>query len=397
MISKNRLFDSPIIDRLLDAVRQGPYKYQSRVDVAKYTLSTYSNLSFSKTYFRLSADTKSQEKILGDFIKNNFDNVNDIGSRTKNIKEILTLGNKLSTEDPWIFLCNNDDHPFVSSELSHLYESINLANEYVEKYEGLVSIFYSHFQELNALEKMRSGTELFNSVKVIGENKYARALLVKYGYLPAAQIVHRNLFNRWYSVTTDLDNNVIRSESLHRAIKNAPQIVIVPKNEICRHYDGYMHTMYSLLPRTMIRPEFVPPLFIPHGYFESNIKIQCGGSAVGVGGDIVTIDPYAKKYSFEAPDGVDLKCFVGELPFAWKDKIVNINVDDFIAKSNKMLLINKKRNIYPWTILDDILFIPAKVMSIPFSLLYALIRRYSENSFGFRCKKIIQTIQKKMK
>ena len=54
-------------------------------------------------------------------------------------------------------------------------------------------------------------------------------------------------------------------------IYNNESIVIVPKSELCRHYDGYLHT-YSII-NDFIKASTCPPLFIPNGFFEKKIKI----------------------------------------------------------------------------------------------------------------------------
>ncbi len=324
-VSEVRLSKSPRIEKRLNSVRTSSksYNYCSRVDIAMYTISTYKYINFSKSCFYISSDTSKQKLELDRFIMQNFD-VIDVHERIKNRNEILSVGKSISRSDPWIYYCPNDDHPFIAHNLDYLNNSIDFASKYVKPYNGRVSISLSHFQEMISCAGMRGGLLPINSRNIIGESKYAYAILCKKGNYDSVQVLHRDLFVEWYSTKTDCDDNVIRTESLIGHLSNAPQVVIVPKEEVCRHYDGYIHTMYGLLLRSMIRPKYVPPLFIPSGYFESKINIAYGYSDINSRTGVVTVNEFSKYYSFDSPNGVDIKNGVDKLPLAWLDKIESI-------------------------------------------------------------------------
>ena len=65
-----------------------------------------------------------------------------------------------------------------------------------------------------------------------------------------------------------------------------------------------------------------PPLFIPEGFFESDIKILYGSDERKSG--YVNVNPAARNYSVLDSDGVDPKCTLEDLPLFWRSRISKI-------------------------------------------------------------------------
>tara|TARA_R100000008_G_C3450463_1_gene99083 strand:+ start:64 stop:345 length:282 start_codon:yes stop_codon:yes gene_type:complete len=91
----------------------------------------------------------------------------------------------------------------------------------------------------------------------------------------------------------------------------------MPKREICAHYDG----------QPSLRPETHPPLFVPEGFFDNNVKVRYGFDDYVSG--YVNVNPDAKKYSFEDNNtGTDIKKQIEELPLFWQDRISEVKKNE---------------------------------------------------------------------
>ena len=117
------------------------------------------------------------------------------------------------------------------------------------------------------------------------------------------------------------DRRVIRTECLGQYNDyQVPAVVIVPKEECCRHYDAYMHT--SFVVKDFISASRVPPLFIPDGFFEGKIKIRYGFDHYDQ--SYVNINPSKEKYIFDSPEGTDLAVPLEKIPAFWKKRIAEV-------------------------------------------------------------------------
>ena len=109
---------------------------------------------------------------------------------------------------------------------------------------------------------------------------------------------------------------------------------IVPKIELCRHYDGYQLLFFD-----------PPPLFIPPGFFENDLKIRF--MMDGYDPHFVNINPFGE-YVFNGGNA-DLKILIEDLPHFWKEKIKTI-----LKKKDKIIIKNKNHLTYyknlmnPW-------------------------------------------------
>lgn len=142
------------------------------------------------------------------------------------------------------------------------------------------------------------------------------------------------------------DRRVIRTECLGQYNNyQVPSIVIVPKEECCRHYDAYMHT--SFVVNDFITSSRVPPLFIPNGFFEGRMKIRYGFDDYDQ--SYVNINPIKSKYFFESPDGTDLAISLDRVPVFWQNRIarleINPNFEDVRENQGSTLALDV---IDPW-------------------------------------------------
>jgi hypothetical protein len=127
--------------------------------------------------------------------------------------------------------------------------------------------------------------------------------------------------------------------------------VVFPKFEICRHYDGYMHTAIHQAPYTLNAKD-IPPLFIPLGFFENNSHIKYGFSDYD--DSAININPLVSHYSFE--DGAsktDLKMSIDQIPYFWRHLPIIKNNSQSMTKLKLAAMLEDYRilNLWPHSLL----------------------------------------------
>ena len=247
------------------------YKKQNKIDIAKYTLESYSIYKWSNVLIKYELDNKNDYESFDNFILNLYPEAIIIHERSdsqKKYKESLDIINNF--KDDLIFYAPNNDHPMILNSLDNLYEIIFLARKYMESNE-FVSVLYSHFSEF---KNMTNSATPFNwlfgkDCNLIEDNNIAEVVLKKEGENSSVLIVNKKLLNYWFNSHDLSDARIIRSEDVMIHFKTENQILIIPKHQICAHYDGYVHTHHYLYE---IRQYQIPPLFIPNGFFDNGIN-----------------------------------------------------------------------------------------------------------------------------
>ncbi|MFA5930192.1 MAG: hypothetical protein WC861_04890 [Candidatus Micrarchaeia archaeon] len=312
----------------LEDVRKGcgAYKAPDRLDVALYTLSSYANIKWSHVIIKYSLQDESKAQSFEEAVAGIFPQAIFIRGRSDSqakFQESIELMKKLG--DEWIFYAGNIDHPFMANETATLEACLEKACE-LKKTHRLVSVMYSHFSEWRSAVTPHSLYRDAPHMKgwdVVGENGDCVAAVVKGGCYHAIQIVNIGLLEHWFC-SVDLGKmRVIRSEDVYSRVKVDEQAVVVPKKEICSHFDGYSH----LARLGFGNPDdIIPPLFIPSGFFERKIRIAYGYDGYRDGW--VNINPCAKKYSFrDSKHGTDMKILLSELPLFWKGRISETDIN----------------------------------------------------------------------
>lgn len=301
------------------------YKMPRKLDIAKYTLASYAMVSWSHVIIKFDAKRKEDAISFLEYSKRLFPTADisspcssDYLSYKKTVEKICELG------DNWIFYAPNNDHPLVASELGHLYEAIKKASVFSTKYE-FVSIAYSHLSEFINAPMHGSPTYLLwtHNSEIIENDRATISYVLSDGNNSSCQIVNKNLLSYWFC-SHDLGKaKIIRAEDVRKFFLTKNQLIIVPKNELCSHFDGYSHLMGTL---SEILPNQIPPLFIPNGFFENNIKIRYGYELYK--NNWVNINPSAEHYSFVDDEyGTDLKICLEDLPLFWRNRISEIDIN----------------------------------------------------------------------
>ncbi len=313
------------------------YHMPSKLDITKYTLLSYAEIPFSKIIIKYELENKKQRKDFEDFLKKTFPKSKLIiiygrSDSQKKFQESIELMDKIN--DDWIFYAGNNDHPFVAPDLDTLNACLRRAKEIAKKSrKKFISMPVSHFSEF--LNKDVKGTphhELGNKkVKFLDEDENCKVCLFPKGMYHSMQIVHKRAF-KYSFYSGDVKKALIRRlECMEPFMKKVPHIVIIPKKELCAHFDAEIHTLKS---SHNIPYDLCPPLFIPPGFFEKNIKIRYGYSDYKQGW--VNINPAKKRYSFrDSKNGTDLKISLDKIPLFWKKRIKKIDKNPNLNKQQE--------------------------------------------------------------
>jgi hypothetical protein len=166
----------------------------------------------------------------------------------------------LDDPDEPVWLACNDDHIFVDTNLDMVESAINwLALDP----DPNAVMYYSHWPEQMRMSKHYNGelTSDGNFIRYDWET-YDGIMMLKAGRL-------KQYWERDYG-----DASMFKVDYLgafHGYVCPGP--VYAPTKEIVRHYEGYSHVNDNM-PQTL--ENIVPPLFIPPGFFENDLKIAIG-------------------------------------------------------------------------------------------------------------------------
>ena len=355
---------------LLDKSNNASYKYASRGDITLYTLYSYSHLSFENIYIFIEFDEDIKSSQYISEIKKIYPNAHIINKRNSCPKDYYDLLQILSTDkSEYYFYSPNNDHPYISNSVDNLSDYENILCDLKNSFEN-ITLIYSHFHETNYSFSSKLSwlkQRQFPNSKIIEKNDKYDLVFLPDGYSVGMQIVSRDLFINWCKLAANLpgDKVIKRFDELAGFVELPSQFSLVPKVELCKHYDAYYHTMFSdsAFGCLHIQPTKVPPMFIPNGFFERKIKIKYGYDQYFAG--YTNINPSADSYIFEdfsqsnSKIYTDLKIELDSIPFFWKQHIYDINVNpeyvinEINQKSNNLDMIN------PWhdKILHDTLFL----------------------------------------
>ena len=150
--------------------------------------------------------------------------------------------------------------------------------------------------------------------------------------LDSCQIFKLGYLKQIFSSTKNTGRVIRLEDTEHHSSLEHNVIQICPKTELCRHYDSYGHIM-----------NYVPPLFIPDGFFEKNIKIRYGYDNAIKGW--VNVNPLKESIGLE----VDLLNLIGDIPSFWKGRISTYDINPLFPQNlNKEHLVYYKNIRNPW-------------------------------------------------
>ena len=366
------------------------YRYQAKLDICKYVIASYATLQWDEIFIRYECENIFDTDDFYQYCRELLPNASIENKRSDSGKKYFdSLIRLRKFGNPWIFFCPNNDHPFIGNDLN-LKKYLDLAEGVEKNYPGTtISVLYSHFTEsINNVswKKRLWGEYELIFPKILYENNDAYVNIMNKFYSDSIQIFRLETLLHIFSETKNL-GRVVRIEDtefyLNRLIKH---ILVVPKIELCRHYDGYFHR--KSLGGVMRAPA---PLFIPEGFFSKEIKIAYGFKSPLPG--YTNINPLSRYCSytglFNTPD---MNCLLCDIPLFWNPRIVDVKIADgfndsplskkelpyYIYLSNPWFddswVANVVNSLSKWTL------IAIKILLIPYfkfrEIIYALFGRF---------------------
>lgn len=310
------------------------YKWQEKIDVVKYTLLSYSVLDWDKVIIRYECEDESLTEDFQSFCRSAYPDAIIQNERSDtSLKYLKALESIEFDKDPWIFFSPNNDHPYINKN-DLLKKFIRIADEVVDKYPNLdVSINYSHFSESNNDNGFMSpqyGYYMDVYKKILYENNDVFVSCADNLTNDSIRIYKLSFLIEIFK-TCKNNGRVIRIEDTEHYVSKRKSIVISPKVELCRHYDSYTHILKR-----------VPPLFIPPGFWDGNVKIRYGYDDYVEG--YVNINPLKEFVSHEN----DCMFSILDIPLFWTSKISHISVNEKFSEPEFSEISYYKYLMNPW-------------------------------------------------
>ncbi|QWD76420.1 hypothetical protein ICV32_01740 [Polynucleobacter sp. MWH-UH24A] len=310
--------------------RTAAYQFQEKIKVVQYTLASYSILNWDEVVIRFECEDIDDVEEFKGFCSEIFPRAMILNQRSDTALKYHTALIELHKKfgNSWIFFSPNNDHPYINKP-NKIETYLQLAEVMEKKYpEASISITYSHYTESQndvGMQYPQWGYYDGFFKKILYENDLAYVVKSNKALLDSIKIYRLEfLINIFYK--TNNTGRVIRIEDTEfYGDRKINEISIVPKEELCRHYDSYVHITKE-----------VPPLFIPPGFFDNDIKIRYGFKKYEKG--YVNINPLATNIG-EGDGESDLLCLLEDVPFFWNSRISTIETN------NSLFLPNSKEQI----------------------------------------------------
>lgn len=297
-----------VTDHRLGTYHRGAwYPDSGRFDVFKYCLASHAALTpvVDKFVFYVDlAELSPRQQELEEYMYSLFpaDKLEIHWNRLNYTHEWREAAEQFTDDDQLIWYSGNDDHIFIDHNLDIIRSAIKTLNE---DPDPNAIMYYSHWPE-QMRNSLRWGGELTpdgNFIKFHWEN------------FDAIHLMKAGRFKRYW-FDTDCGNSVIyRSDSLSQFGLRINHNVYSPTREIVRHYDGYSHVGLGCV-------NIAPPLFIPPGFFENNMRIRIGFNDRL--NDWTNFNPKAEWLYNANEAGTDYRWIEEDIPMFWRDHISEI-------------------------------------------------------------------------
>jgi hypothetical protein len=314
--------------RLPGTFYRGNYgDFNNSIDVFKYALSSVVDIyPWTKVIINVELNptlTYREEELLT-YIKKLFKNYYLIlnNKRCEKQSDWKQLYNELN--DDLIYYCCNHDHIFIDKDPYKFIEDINIFKSQFSEIEA--SLFFSHWTEYLILDTNKK--QLSTNNEYLDDSKYIlhdNFLITLGNCIDSIQIITKKLYHAWWFIGEFNDKFLPRTDYANFngcEFPNKPiKFQLNPYREYFRHFDGYSHITHPSY-KSLIS-NIIPPLYIPPGFFNDDIKLKIGYSKND--NECININLSKNNYTVVDSEGTDLKCYVDEIPYFWKNKISYIN------------------------------------------------------------------------
>jgi hypothetical protein len=300
-----------------------------RIDVYKYMLDSLAVIPhWTKAVFhvKLGEEFAGREEELKEYTLGRFDPkiVSYYHDRLEYQKDWRHgLQEVMDDPDPLTWFLCNDDHIFIDYDLDTIEAAVEVLEPQRDK---MASFFFSHYPEgLKAVAHQ-------------GNQKGHPCLGVfDGGNVDSIQIVTKKVLDRWFYDQEDTNRHMPRPDWFTGCVKTDLTCTYVPLKECCRHFEGY--------PLPNININICPPLDIPPGFFDNNIKINFGAPKRPEQ-EWVWFNPTIKNYRTVDENGVDYKWVPQDIPLFWKQRVATID-NQIVHPADKIRMI-WERNEAMW-------------------------------------------------
>jgi hypothetical protein len=132
-------------------------------------------------------------------------------------------------------------------------------------------------------------------------------------------IVNQSLLKAWWWNCNYGDSFIPRTDWTP-GVRGIEHPCFMHSRELCRHFDGYSFRADVFDARD------IPPLDIPKGFFENDIKIRYGYDKPCEGW--TWLNPLVSEYRVLNVKGTDYKCLPEDLPLFWNGRISQTDEED---------------------------------------------------------------------
>ena len=218
------------------------HNIENRFDIFKYTLASYSVISWEKIFLFVKLDDEfvDRREELDQYIRLLFDpSITDLRwERYTTQVEWRPIIESLS-DDQLVWFSQNDDHIFIDYNLDILREGIDLLEKDESKYK---SIIYSHWPEVLKLSgklgtQQKVGNYIRFNATICDSIQIINGGFLKYLFLEL------DWQGRSFIKTDDLltQQQIVGMRCGLYQITQSLQTVYIPLRELCQHFDGYNH------------------------------------------------------------------------------------------------------------------------------------------------------------
>ena len=248
--SKRHDYPLFVLSKIRD--RYPAFSWQTKIEVVKFTLTSYAEVEWDEVHIRFECEDRSQESSFENFVRELFPKATVNNTRSDSAHKYYdALCSIKSSDDSWVFFAPNNDHPFIGNPQDLRFFLSLLEKRLVNYPEMELALLYSHFTESmndGKLTESLWGYYSGNFKRVIEEDEYLRLSWSPKCPLDSIQVFRLGMLKEIFRSSVN-KGRVIRiedTEFYHQKGHNLIQAA--PRRELCRHFDSYTNVMHAVPP-----------------------------------------------------------------------------------------------------------------------------------------------------
>lgn len=300
-----------------DAIREidTTFRRQRKVDIFRMTLDSYKAFDFEAVYLFVKCEKEEDQKLVENHIKLTYPDAHYEPKQITRYGDYSQITKIVNEHNDWVFYSPNNDHIFWASSKTPATALNHVLS--LQSKDQPVGVFYSHLDEFRALPYqdtwMGSRYNTQQEPRTVIEDKQSHVTISsEKGENTSVQILSPELWRQWFdNDAVPDDKKIVRAEELRNIFHIHNQISVIPKFDLCAHFDG----------QPSLNPSILPPLFIPNGYFQG--MIQCRFNKTTYDKNFLNIHPRHRNYAYLDPyNGTDFIGHIDDLPWVFEGKLL---------------------------------------------------------------------------